>query len=59
MMKKFLSAALLFAVCASPLFAAKKAHHKPDYRYHTPKYKYKAPKSHNHFNPHNARKHQA
>ena len=50
-MKKFLAAALLLAVCASPAFANKKpkqAHPKYNYTYHTPKTKYKTPKNHNH-----------
>jgi len=60
-MKKLLAAALLFAICASPAFAAKKPHRQPhpkyDYRYHTPKYK--VPKAHHHqSHPHNASKSQ-
>jgi len=58
-MKKFLAAALLFTVIASPAFAAKhpkQPHVKYDYRQHTPKYKYKAPKPHHHSHAHNAAK---
>lgn len=48
-MKKFLAAALLFAVCASPVFASTK---KPRTYHPHYNYKYKPPKYHKPHAPH-------